>query len=318
MKIYALDEKPDVALANSLSKFESQFLYPLGETRKFRIDHGEDYSLFFRAMGRGCCFIFEQKGIILGVMCVALKELLFPEGSLKTVMYLGDLKIAPEARGGYVFFRLFQALKEWSLWDKKPFPAFSVVMEGNALTPKDYTGRAGIPRFEELAKIMIVRIPCPPQEKSSSKESTPPPSEKDHSLFRHLITGHYSSGWTRFSLRSQMEPQWFTLPENLACGLLEDTRRAKRLIDDQGEEMLSAHLSYFAYRDPLSGQKLLDQVLTDCSMRQVPFLFVSIPLPELSLFQDWLTSRKSTFAPASIYGTHFPAKALWQMNTSEI
>lgn len=319
MKIHCLTDKPDVALSQSLSRFETQFLYPLGENRQFRIDHGDDYPLFFRAMGRGCCFVAEQQETILGILGVALREFYFPDGTLRTVMYVGDLKIAPEARGGYVLYRLLRALSQWSHWETHPIPVFSVVMEGNALTPKDYTGRLGIPAFQEIAKVMILRIPCLLPPLNESQSIIPKlPQEKDYEVFRSWTSERYTPGWTRFTLRSKIEPQWFMFPEGSACGLLEDTRRAKKLRGDQNEELVSAHLSYFAYRQAIEGQQLLDQALRYCASISVPFLFVSIPLPEISLFREWILERSAILAPASVYGVSFETDALWQINTSEI
>src|SRR5262249_11759480 len=43
---------------------------------------------------------------------------------------------------------------------------------------------------------------------------------------------------------------WLVTSEGQACGLFEDTRRGKRLIADDGSQLISAHLSYFAFATP--------------------------------------------------------------------
>src|SRR5215470_7129143 len=51
MKIHQLSGPPSPRLAGALAEFEEPFTYPLGADRFFRISHGADYTLFFRAQG---------------------------------------------------------------------------------------------------------------------------------------------------------------------------------------------------------------------------------------------------------------------------
>ncbi|HTE89320.1 MAG TPA: hypothetical protein VK639_10220 [Terriglobales bacterium] len=55
MKVHELSSPPSPALARALAEFEAPFTYPLGPGKSFRISHGEDYTLFFRAQGLGRC-----------------------------------------------------------------------------------------------------------------------------------------------------------------------------------------------------------------------------------------------------------------------
>jgi hypothetical protein len=109
VKIYELSSPPSAALARALAEFEKPFTYPLGEGRFFRISHGDDYTLFFRAQGEGSCFIAEHEERIVGVLGTAIRRLLMPSGEECTAAYLGDLKIAPAARGGTILARLARA-----------------------------------------------------------------------------------------------------------------------------------------------------------------------------------------------------------------
>ena len=50
MTVEPLRHPPDKELVDALDAFERGFTYPLGNDRRFRITHGEDYSRFFRAI----------------------------------------------------------------------------------------------------------------------------------------------------------------------------------------------------------------------------------------------------------------------------
>ncbi|MCZ6661363.1 MAG: GNAT family N-acetyltransferase, partial [Actinobacteria bacterium] len=157
MIVHDLRTAPPPELAQALERFEAQFQYPLGPDRYFHIIHGEDYPRFFRAMGEGACFVAEREGKILGVIGAALRRLALPGGEQRSVVYLGDVKIDPTARGGRTFLRLAGAVRQWVA--ARAEAAFAVVMDGTPVTPTRYTGRLGIPLFSELGKIMVLRLP---------------------------------------------------------------------------------------------------------------------------------------------------------------
>src|SRR5438094_627504 len=113
MKVWQLSSPPSPALARVLAEFEAPFTYPLGPGKFFRISHGEDYTLFFRAQGNGACFIAEQNGRVVGAMGTAIRQLWMPDGTERLAAYFGDLKIAPEDRGGAVLMRLARAAEAW-------------------------------------------------------------------------------------------------------------------------------------------------------------------------------------------------------------
>src|SRR5258706_16480030 len=113
MKLHAISESPSPALAQALAEFETPFTYPLGPGKFFRITHGEDYTLFFRAVGDGTCFIAEHQGRVAGVLGTSVRRLWMPDGAERAVAYIGDLKIAADARGGTVLLRLARAAEAW-------------------------------------------------------------------------------------------------------------------------------------------------------------------------------------------------------------
>src|SRR5580692_11132909 len=156
MKFYRISDPHTLSLAKALADFEAPFTYPLGPGKFFRITHGEDYTLFFRAMGDGACFIAEDQGRVAGVLGTAVRKLWMPDGMERAAAYIGDLKIAEEARGGTVLLRLARVAEAWLR--PRVDAGFGVVMSGTAQTPDAYTGRCGIPVFQDLGQLMVFRI----------------------------------------------------------------------------------------------------------------------------------------------------------------
>jgi len=157
MIVHSLHDPPAPAIARALAELEEEFTYPLGPGRTFRISHGDDYPRFFRAIGAARCFVAEQQGRVVGALGVAVRRLILPDGSERTTGYIGDLKVAVEARGSLVFLRLVRAGDAWVR--PQITAAFGVVMDGTPTTPAVYTGRAGIPAFREVGKMVIWRLP---------------------------------------------------------------------------------------------------------------------------------------------------------------
>ena len=309
MIIRPIDAAPHAELAHALARFEEQFRYPLGPGRFFRIEHGQDYPRFFRAMGEGICFVAQRETHVLGVLGAALRPVVSPLGDLQTALYLGDLKIDPPARGGRVLPRLADAARHWL--GTRASAAFAVVMDGTPIVPTRYTGRLGIPRFVELGKIVVLRVPTALADRSTDWTAT----ETDGACcYLRLSAGRYACPGGNPAERSEMSPLWLMDPEGGACGRLEDTRRAKRLIADDGVEMQSAHLSCFAYDDVDAGVALIRVALHHAAERGMPALFVAVPSGEAPAF----ARLDAVLAPATIYGTGLDPGLPWNINTAEI
>src|SRR3977135_2356858 len=99
MKVHQISGPPSPALARALVEFEAPFTYPLGPGKFFRISHGEDYTLFFRAQGNGACFIAEQQGRVAGALGTVVRRLWMPDGTECSAAYFGDVKIAADGSG---------------------------------------------------------------------------------------------------------------------------------------------------------------------------------------------------------------------------
>jgi hypothetical protein len=317
MTIHQVSGPPSPELAQALAEFEEPFTYPLGAGRFFRISHGSDYSLFFRAQGQAACFIAEHQGRVVGALGTSIRSLRLPDGRESKVAYFGDLKIATAARGGVVLMRLARAAEAWLR--PKVQAGFGVVMGGTSLTPEAYTGRAGIPDFKELGRLTILRIsgrvqPSVPQGPGHELITT---QEAGLECYRRLSVGRYGSPVSAPAERSEMKPTWLITPDGLACGLLEDTRKAKRLISNDGSEMLSAHLSCFAYTDIAAATCLLSVALNRAVRLGFPAMFVSVPETDAAPLQEALSQFAVHPAPATVYGTGLEP-GCWNINTAEI
>jgi hypothetical protein len=315
MNLHELTGPPPPELARALAVFEERFTYPLGPGRTFRISHGDDYPRFFRSIGRAVCFVAERQGRVLGSLAVAACPLRLPDGTSRDVAYLADLKVDPGARGGVVLLRLARAAQALM----GPLgAAFSVVMEGTAVTPADYTGRLGIPAFAPLARIAVLRLPATGAAEAGEGGHFRTTEAEGRACYERLSAGRYASPGGTPAERSETPAVWLTLPGGTACGRLEDTRRAKRLLADDGSELRSAHLACFACRTPQAGAELVRAALPLAAREGFPALFVAVPEAEAAALCERLGARDVVVAPATVYGTGLEPGPAWNVNTSEI
>jgi predicted N-acetyltransferase YhbS len=314
VNLHHLSGPPAPELARALATFEEQFTYPLGPGRWFRISHGDDYPRFFRAIGETACFVAERDGQVLGTVGIAVRRLLMPDGSERDVVYLGDLKVLPDARGGRVLPRLAAVGLEWAT--ARAAAAFAVVMDGTRVTPDRYTGRLGTPALQALAKVIIFRLPAPPT--ASTSETLRIDAAAGEDCYRRLSAGRYASLGGSPAERSEVDPAWLVAPDGAACGRLEDTRRAKRLFADTGSEMVSAHLSCFAFRTPDAGAVLLRAARARAARLGFPALFAAVDAADAPGLRAALGDSGAVEAPATVYGTGLAAGPAWHVNTAEV
>ncbi|MEQ1543779.1 GNAT family N-acetyltransferase [Methyloglobulus sp.] len=318
MRVHELKSAPDTELSRALKRFEQQFAYPLGIGRCFHIQHHTDYPRFFRAIGDDAmCFVAESGARVIGVISVAHRKILMPNGEIKQTAYIGDLKIDPASNRGRILIKLAQAAERWV--KKRGTTAFGVVMDGTSAIPPQYTGRLGIPLFQEIAKIKVLQV------------TLPAPTANTQNLIKHqsdveiasvclgrLSLGSYACIGGDSDLRSDMETMWLTASNEQACAMLEDTRKAKRLITNDGNEMCNAHLSYFAFKDLRSGVELLKVACHLATKTRHSGLFVAIAESDANHFLQELKDWNIIVAPATVFGIGFEKKFSWVINTAEI
>ncbi|HEY1191591.1 MAG TPA: hypothetical protein VGE74_28420 [Gemmata sp.] len=311
MNIHRLTNDPAPELAAALAQFEEQFTYPLGEGRAFRISHGDDYPRFFRAIGSASCFVAERAGAVLGVLGLAHTQVRVPNGGARSAIYFGDLKVAPAVRGGRVLMRLAEVAGGWCAG--KAECGFGVVMDGTRVTPDRYTGKLGVPPFREVAKIAVLRLPTAPAPSAEWETS----SERGGATFAALSLGRIGTCGGSPLERTEIEPVWLIAPDGSACGRLEDTRRAKRLIATDGE-MLAAHLSCIGYANHPALVGLLRAACNSAARRGFPALFAAVPADEARSVLGLLSEPEAVVAPATVFASGFGTGQRWHINTAEI
>jgi hypothetical protein len=312
VKLHFLQSVVAPAMGQALADFETQFVYPLGEGASFSISHGRQYLPFFQAIGEATVLVAEHEGRVLATLAAVRRPLRWPDGTLRSSVYLGDLKVAPEARSGIVLGRMLLAMRE-SLAGHAY--GYGIVMEGTGRTPSQYTGRANIPPFRALARLMVLSLST-----GRLDGLWPAASESERErVFEDLRPAGFlplgGSPW----LRTELEPVALVDPHGQACGRLEDTRRGKRLWGSDGQEMRAAHLSRFVWRTGPDGLRLLRQAASRCARAKIPTLFVCLPWERAPDLLACLGELSFQPAPARVYGVGFEdSQADWWVDSAEI
>jgi hypothetical protein len=133
-----------------------------------------------------------------------------------------------------------------------------------------------------------------------------------------LSRGRYASPGGTPSERSLTPTIWLMHPDGHACGRLEDTRRAKRLTDDAGAEMVSGHLAAFAFRTAEAGADLIRAALPRARAAGLPALFVAVAEADAAALGDALQPLAPVVAPATVFGVGLDIGFPWNINSSEI
>lgn len=325
MNIISIHHSPERKLAAAINIFEHEFVYPLGSDRHFRISHGDDLTsnawYFFCTLGNPAVYLVaERHGRILGSIGAALRHIVQPNGTSTVGLYLGDLKVSAGERGGLVLYRLFHALKTWSLIHAPcgVLTAYSIVMDGTSITPESYSGRLGFPAFKALGTSTIVWLHTTGEVAPRAAVQSVSPL-LGQAAFLTFAQGLYHLPQVTANGRSRLSPRWLMSSDSQACGCLEDTLLCKRLWTTADEEMRSAHLSHVAFSDIHSGLALVDVALAHAAQAGYPMLFLTLPT---AMPDDWrrhFGNRLRSVSTATIFGT---ADTLppgpWLINTAEI
>ena len=194
---------------------------------------------------------------------------------------------------------------------------FAVVMGGTAQTPDAYTGRASIPGFQDVGTLMVLRIAGGSEQMKSGSGQFLTTPEAGLATYRRLSLGRYACPVGEASARSEIGPIWLMHPGGSACGLLEDTRKAKRLILNDGLELRSAHLSCFAWSTVSAGAELIRVALQRGMELGIPALFVAVAEPDAEALRAALPNLEVAAYPATVYGAGL-TPGLWNINSAEI
>jgi hypothetical protein len=314
MNFHHFTAKVPLEIGAALGRFEKEFTYPLGTQARFRISHGEDYLPFFQAMGEPDLTVIEEHGEILGCLARVSRRLVLNGESSLDAHYLCDLKLRIASRGTTALPRLIREAKS-VIESSNSRSCYCVVMGGTGRLPTDYTGRLGVPRFEKIGDIAVLRL-------ESLATSCPACKVVSQDVFEEVARGLPRSGYSalgadRFA-RSVVEPIHLVTENGDACGIIEDTRKGKRLFAEGGDEMLSGHLSRFSFATPAAAGRLLRDAASLARGVGLPALFTALPASKADAVIGELQDLQTTVAPAGIYGHALEAGHDWWVDTAEI
>ena len=309
VSVVKMDNVPQ-ALQEEMSVFVDSFSYPLGENKTFKISHGVDYGRFFRSIGKSRIYLARRKEQIVGSLAVVERSVFIDDKQCKA-LYIGDLKIKPEA-GGKVLYCLIKEAND-DFVHRRWSPHYSIMMKGSRHQPSDYTGRLGLPKFEKIGEVAVLRVPVSPASDSGSDAIS---HSEAQSLSEELKRSGCSSPLSRAMVRSERSPGGYALKNNTAVCILEDTLAAKKLYDESGDEIVSGHSSSFQYWTPESGVKLIESIMPYAAAAGYPALFFAVPAEDSDFFCRKLKNVHK--ASAYIFGRNMERNLRWQINTAEI
>lgn len=315
MKLERFEENLPPAIRPLYAAFEAELHYPLGPGRSFQIVHECGAHGFFGAMGPAMSVLaFDDVGIC-GSGAVAIRGILLPDGSRRSTAYFGDLRVAARARGSLCLFRVVRELETWAR--RSCDSGIAIVMDGTAHTPLDYTGRAGIPGFCVLGHTTIWLLTATHGEANQAGVRSVSRQTAEEA-FEMLRAGRPALLCGEPTLRSAMTPEWILSADETACGCLEDTRLAKRLVLDDGSEIRSVHLSSFVFANPASGSQLLRYALSRAASLGFEHLFTAVAPDDAERLLPEISAIERMDAPATLFGAGISPCPQWILNTSEI
>ncbi len=307
---------------DELAQFEQQFQYPLGPDHHFSISHGSEYLPFFAAMGTATLLLAEHLGTIVGTLVLVHRRLVIRNsgsGESQTrcleAHYICDLKIRPDARSSSALARLMTAAAD-VIRPCQSHACYSVVMAGTGSEPAAYTGRLNIPNFADVGEVVILRFLTT----SSGELSNVVNASLDELTATQQqlrATGVHPAAGDPL-LRSLIPVQRLCHVNGTACGLLEDTRRGKRLIHASGEEIVSSHLSGFRWSDLVAAKDLLKHALDSSFELGFPAMFCSMPSAAWAQLKPLLHGLEYQLTSATVFGYQVPEDLNWWIDTSEI
>lgn len=296
-----------------LRNFEKQFWYPLNPTQKFRIVHPGNYATFFESMGEARCFVAVLGDEVVGVLSVTIRTRGTQAQDSTAVAYFADIKIAQHKRGSRVLLQLIQHSMAWLRG--RVSSGYAVVMDGTAATPNRYTGRLGIPSFRQIGKVCMLVI-------STSVQIQVPTRVVTEKLLQSRIPNQCRKErfwlYSKLNYRSEYEPTLLLDPATRAHGILEDTRKAKRLFNEHNEEIMFAHLSYVEYESPNDLISIIGEA--NQLAREAGFMecLITVPNGDRSIFQSLLGETLQQTLTATMFGKAMNAADTSLVYSSEI
>tara|TARA_R110002110_G_C13469307_1_gene719843 strand:- start:10972 stop:11916 length:945 start_codon:yes stop_codon:yes gene_type:complete len=314
MNYHILHDNPDDILQQKLSAFETQFHYPLGKDHWFSISHCNFYLNFYLAMGPATCIVAENNEGVQGTICSAIRTLYNPNTkATQEVAYIGDLKVALKSQGKGMTYELMQQLQ--ASYKGPAIPVMSVVMDGTKLTPFDYTGKKGFLTLEIIQKVYVIQLLA--RKEGHSQDVSIIGAKKGVELFEQMHCHSYFLP-KQLNLRAKNGYQWIHVNDK-ACAVFENTRLAKRLYKNNGEEIKNAHLSYLSYKEDSALLIILKQALHMAFESKYQAVFLALSEAEYLKMNPILEQLPVVnVAKATVYGTPDLKTTMYNINTAEI
>jgi len=300
------------SVCEGLRALERLFDYPLGPAERFSIDHGEEYGRFYASLGESVCLVGYDRERPRATVSAALRRVSWPGGE-DAVVYGGDLKVHPDARGGTAYLRLARALASWS--GERARRGYSVVMGGTTVLPSSYSGRMGLPALKLAGRLEVFSLDA-----RAAGAAPEPPSPADWDMaFARLTRDRIVPSGGSPEARSSARPALLLGPSGAACGRLEDTRRAKRLLRAGGSEIRASHLAAYAFEDAGAGAALARTALGLAAAGGAERLFFCVPASRAGEIASALADLAPGRAPADVFAAgEWPAGKDWIISSSEI
>lgn len=284
---------PD-ALEAEYERFGANFFHALDGGSRFRVVHPGGTDVFFSDMGEAeRLFAYGDDGLVGSLTWV---RRCFARGG-RDVAYLCDLKIRPghgfalHALAGACTVRCRAAGID---------AAYGVVMAGAHRTPDRYSGRMGIAGFRRVADFAILGFAARRDSGDATVRCVSP--EEAASCRRMWEPASSPAAYGKGTRCSGMIPVGL-VADGGACGVLEDTRRGKRLIGENGREIMTAHLRDFDFFRPVAGARVLRAALGLAAERGFDRILVALTHEKVSGLLSQTGDLSHIGSGASVFAT---------------
>ena len=214
--------------------------------------------------------------------------------------------------------RMFQAMHEL-LIGPSGGRAYGVVMDGTGRIPPNYTGRLGVPVFVPISGIVILKVSVHAMAAPAGNPLCEMTAGESAQIHASLAPRGFIPIGGNPLLRSSMGSTDLATSDRRACGRLEDTRLAKRLLVSPNDEIRAAHLSRFAFATVSDGAQLLRGAAARCAAMDIPTLFAAVPAAVAPSLTAAIRSPAVQEIGATVFGCGFGDEAAdWWVDTAEI
>lgn len=263
LKFYNIDAFPPPKIQNKIKNFESQFKYSLPRFQKYWISHSPDYTSFYRSFGvQAYNFALEHNYQIIGSFSLAIRS---------NASYISNIRLHHRYKNGFVLYYLLAPV--WKLL--KGYQYYTVLVNNKQESFKKF--------FPYEDKRYLLMLETKNDTINIQSEIIDP--MKADGIYKSLTNQNITQA--SLGLRSMIEPVWLNNKAQAICRI-EDTRRAKILYDENGQEIILAYLTHFAYKNAIQGFNLLCHAMSFAAQKGYKFLCFSLTETEVRELEPFL------------------------------